>query len=262
MARAALVGSGGRPLARGALDRALEARPGMAEALALRARLRSEDGEHEAALVDYRAAADAEGTPAARVPYHLAAAALAQDHLQAGGPARHHLEAVLQDDPEHREALARLATLHEAEGRPQVAADALRRLLTLTGLPPDQSASHHLGLARLEAQAGDQTTALAHAARALELVPGHAEALRLMVELERRRDDPRALAVAAARRRPSARPAPEGQYPLWFLLGALLTLALLSSAVRAFRRAAALRADEAAGFERLRALRSRLGLDT
>ncbi|MBK9517123.1 MAG: hypothetical protein IPO09_07155 [Anaeromyxobacter sp.] len=196
VARAALVGSGGRPLARGALDRALEARPGMAEALALRARLRSEDGEHEAALVDYRAAADAEGTPAARVPYHLAAAALAQDHLQAGGPARHHLEAVLQDDPEHREALARLATLHEAEGRPQVAADALRRLLTLTGLPPDQSASHHLGLARLEAQAGDQTTALAHAARALELVPGHAEALRLMVELERRRDDPRALAVA------------------------------------------------------------------
>lgn len=61
---------------------------------------------------------------------------------------------------------------------------------------------------------------------------------------------------------PVNKPAPEGQYPLWFLLGTILTLALLSSAVRAFRRAAALRADEAAGFERLRALRSRLGLDT
>lgn len=61
---------------------------------------------------------------------------------------------------------------------------------------------------------------------------------------------------------PVNKPKPEGHYPLWFLLGALLTLVLLRYAVRQYRRAAALRRDELARFERLRALRARLGLDT
>ena len=61
---------------------------------------------------------------------------------------------------------------------------------------------------------------------------------------------------------PVNKPKPEGHYPLWFLLGALLTLVLLRYAVRQYRRAAALRRDELAHFERLRALRTRLGLDT
>lgn len=61
---------------------------------------------------------------------------------------------------------------------------------------------------------------------------------------------------------PVNKPKPEGHYPLWFLLGALLTLVLLRYAVRQYRQAAALRRDELARFERLRALRARLGLDT
>jgi hypothetical protein len=61
---------------------------------------------------------------------------------------------------------------------------------------------------------------------------------------------------------PAHKPKPEGEYPLWFLLGALLTLVLLRLAVRRFLAARALRQDEAALFERLRALRARLGLDT
>jgi hypothetical protein len=58
------------------------------------------------------------------------------------------------------------------------------------------------------------------------------------------------------------KPKPEGEYPLFFLLGALLTAVLLWFTVRAFREAAALRAVEAEGFRRLQALRARLELDT
>ena len=61
---------------------------------------------------------------------------------------------------------------------------------------------------------------------------------------------------------PANKPKPEGHYPLWFLLGALLTLALLRYAAKHFTAAAALRREEAALFERLRALRTTLGLDT
>ncbi len=196
VARAALSGSGGVALARSALERALTARPGFTPALALRARLRAEAGEHAAALDDYLGAATAEADPVARLALHLAAATLAQDSLADLTRARHHLEAALQLAPEHREALARLARLHEGDGRPLLAADALRRLLSQGGLPPAEASAHHVALAWLEAQGGDATAALAHASRALALVPGHAEALRLVVELERRRDDPRALASA------------------------------------------------------------------
>jgi hypothetical protein len=61
---------------------------------------------------------------------------------------------------------------------------------------------------------------------------------------------------------PVHKPKPEGYYPMYFLLGALLTLVLLSSTVKRYRAAAALRSEEAALFERLKALRATLGLDT
>jgi hypothetical protein len=60
---------------------------------------------------------------------------------------------------------------------------------------------------------------------------------------------------------PALKPKPEGEYPLFFLLGALLTLVLLRLAVRRFVAASALRREEAALFARLRALRARLELD-
>lgn len=61
---------------------------------------------------------------------------------------------------------------------------------------------------------------------------------------------------------PVHKPKPEGYYPLWFLLGALITLVLLYYAIRQFRRAGELRRREAVLFERFRALRARLELDT
>jgi hypothetical protein len=61
---------------------------------------------------------------------------------------------------------------------------------------------------------------------------------------------------------PVHRPQPEGNYPLWFLVGGLLTLVLLRFAVQRFLAARALRREESALFERFRALRARLELDT
>jgi hypothetical protein len=61
---------------------------------------------------------------------------------------------------------------------------------------------------------------------------------------------------------PVNKPPPEGEYPMWFLVGALLTLVLLRLAVRRYQAARALRQEEAALFERFRALRARLELDT
>lgn len=61
---------------------------------------------------------------------------------------------------------------------------------------------------------------------------------------------------------PAHKPKPEGHYPLWFLLAALVTLVLLRYAVRQFLQARALRREEAVLFERLKALRARLELDT
>jgi hypothetical protein len=61
---------------------------------------------------------------------------------------------------------------------------------------------------------------------------------------------------------PVNKPPPEGEYPMWFLIGVLLTLVLLRLAVRRYQAARALRQEEAALFERFRALRARLELDT
>jgi tetratricopeptide (TPR) repeat protein len=196
VARAALAGTGGLELARSALERALTARPGNAAALELRARMRAEAGEAADAVADYEASLAAGGDAATRLAGHLAAAALCLDQLHDGGRARAHLDAALQLQPEHQEALTHLARLHEAEGRFQLAADPLRRLLAIPGLARPEAAAHRVSLARIEARQGDEQRALAHVARALELVPGHAEALKLMVELERKRADPRALAAA------------------------------------------------------------------
>jgi hypothetical protein len=61
---------------------------------------------------------------------------------------------------------------------------------------------------------------------------------------------------------PANKPKPEGEYPLWFLLMALVTLVLLRFAVRHFQAAAVLRREEDALFQQVRALRAQLGLDT
>jgi len=195
VARAALAGEAGVEAALVALDRALALRPAATAALELRARLRADEGRTEGAVSDYEAAIATGGGPAAVVPLHLAAAALCQDRLRDTARALGHLEAALAHQPASHEGLVRLARLLEGLGRQAPAAEALRRLLAQPGLPTADAAEHHVALARLEARLGDEVKALAHTARAQELVPGHPEALRLMLEIERKRAEPRALAL-------------------------------------------------------------------
>jgi hypothetical protein len=61
---------------------------------------------------------------------------------------------------------------------------------------------------------------------------------------------------------PVNKPKPEGEYPLFFLAMALVACVVLFNAVRAFRRAAALRREEDEQYARLMELRRALELDT
>jgi cellulose synthase operon protein C len=210
-ARAELRG-GERDAALAALDRALEAAPGSARALELRARLRAEAGRSADALEDLEACLAAGGDAGARVGLHLEAAALLHDAL--GDPARAlpHVEAALDLAPERAEALERLARIHRSVGRSAAAAAALRRLTALPDLPRETLLEHLVALAGLEADGpgADPALALAACRRVLDLEPGHVGALALLVQLEERRGDLPGLAAAlaaaaAAAREPAAR---------------------------------------------------------
>lgn len=200
-ARAA-VDSGDRDAALEKLDRALEARPELAAALDLRARLRAEAGRHEEALADCEACIAVEADPRARVLLHLQAAAICQDGLRAPARALPHLSAAVAIAPDSADGLSRIARAHEALGRTAEAAAALRRLVDVPELPPAALVGHLLALARLDEALGERATAVASCRRALGLDPAHDEALRLLVKLEGASDDPwvqvAALEIAAA----------------------------------------------------------------
>ena len=178
------------------LDEALTQRPDLAPALELRARLRAQAEEPSLALEDLERCLALGGEPANRVPLHLAAAALCEEKLRDATGALHHAEAALALAPESAEALARLARLHRVEGRPLAAARALRRLAAIPGLPGEVLVEHAFSLAFLEAELGDLEAAVIACQRVLEVEPGHSGALRLQVELSRRRGDPEKLASA------------------------------------------------------------------
>ncbi len=201
-ARAAAESPEGLETALESLDRALNARPDHAPALALRARLRARAGRHEEALLDCEACVAIEGEPAARVALHLEAAAICQDRLHAPGRALPHLAAALVEVPESAEALARLARGNEALGRTADAADALRRLVAIPGLPDEALAGHLVALAEAAERLGDRIGAATACRRALAVEPAREAALQLLLRLEGASDDPwvqvAALETAAA----------------------------------------------------------------
>jgi tetratricopeptide (TPR) repeat protein len=205
-ARASLGASeGGREAALGHLDRALTLRPEFPQALELRARVHGVTGDAAAALADIERCLSLGGEPAARLPLHLAAAGLCHETLGEPDAALRHVEAALGIAPESGEALARLARLHREGGRLPSAVDALRRLVGISGLPREAQLEHGFALAELEAALGALEPALAACRHVLDLEPGHPGALRLQVELERRRGDPAEVAVALEAASSSAR---------------------------------------------------------
>ncbi|HET6438243.1 MAG TPA: tetratricopeptide repeat protein [Anaeromyxobacter sp.] len=206
-ARAAQAAPEGRRTALAHLDEALERRPELAPALELRARLRAVSGQPSLALDDLERCLALGGDPATQLPLHLTAAALYEEKLLDPSGALRHAEAALALAPEHTEALSRLARLHSTAGRLPAATAALRRLLAVPGLPRQAVLEHGSALAALEAQAGELEAALTSCRRVLDVDPGHPEVLRLQVELERRRGDPRELAAALDAAAESARDA-------------------------------------------------------
>ncbi len=209
-ARAALESAEGRGAALAALDRALSARPDLAPALDLRARLRTEAGRHEEALADLEASIELGGEPHVRLVAHLAAAALCAEGLAAPARALPHLEAALAVAPESPEALARLVRAQEALGRTSESAATLRRLVDAPGLPKEALVAALLRLAETDERRGARGDALAACRRALALEPSHDAVLRVLVRLEAAGGDPWAQAaalegVASAARDPTLR---------------------------------------------------------
>lgn len=204
-ARAAQTGKDGRRAALGYLDEALDRRPDHLVALELRARLRAQAGQPSLALDDLERCLALGGEPATQVPLHLAAAALCEEKLLDASGALRHAEAALALAPESAEALARLARLHRGAGRLPSSAAVLRRLTGIPGLPRDTVLEQGFALAVLEAETGEVDAAIASCRRVLDVDPGHPGALRLQVELERRRGDPQELAAALDAAAESAR---------------------------------------------------------
>ncbi len=189
-ARAALESPDGRGAALAALDHAVDARPDLAPALELRARLRTEAGRHEEALADCEACIALGGEPHARLVLHLAAASICQEGLRAPARALPHLNAALAIAPEGPEALARLARAQQVLGTPADAAAALRRLVEIPGLPAEERVRHLLELAEADERNGSTAGAVAACRRALAFVPSHDGALRLLLRLEGASEDP------------------------------------------------------------------------
>jgi tetratricopeptide (TPR) repeat protein len=206
-ARAAQEAQEDRRTALTYLDEALARRAELPAALELRARLRAQAGQPSLALDDLEKCLALGGEPATQVPLHLAASALCEEKLLDAGGALRHAEAALAVAPESAEALARLSRLHRAAGRLPSAVASLRRLTAGPGLPREALLEHGYALATLEAELGEFDAAAITSRRLLDLDPGHPGTLQLLVDLERRRGDPKELAAALDAAAGSARDA-------------------------------------------------------
>jgi tetratricopeptide (TPR) repeat protein len=207
-ARAALETPAGRDSALVALDRALAARPDLAPALELRARLHAEEGRPREALTDLEACLALGGEPSVRLLLHLSAAALCDEVLHDEVRTTFHLQGALTLAPESPEALARLARLHAGAGRAAEAAAVLRRLVDVPGVAPDALVAHLLELAEADARSGALEASAASLRRVLALDAANDHAHRLLVALAERAGDRtarvEALAAAAAAARDRA----------------------------------------------------------
>ena len=121
----------GRPAAaRAALDRCLASQPGQARALLLRARTLAADGDHQAALADFRAALQAAGPPNPDHVREATEALVAAGHREEALLALGRALAVLGADPA---LLQHALALEIAAGR---FADALTRIAALEAGAP------------------------------------------------------------------------------------------------------------------------------
>jgi hypothetical protein len=178
---------GDRERALADLARALGALPTCAQALSLRGRVLAEAGRHADAARDLAARLALGGPPAALAPTHLALADLYEGPLHDPPRAVSHVAAVLATEPDHPEALARLARIHRETRNWPAAAAALRRLVAAPATTDGAHRSHLLELADvLDRGFDDPASAVEICERALALAPLDPAALERLSALRQR----------------------------------------------------------------------------
>jgi tetratricopeptide (TPR) repeat protein len=177
--------SGDRERAIGALSVALSARPGSADLFTERARLLGELGRHDEALADIEAAhraggektsefiaaleaAIARSSGEARAEHTLRLVSLYEE-LGETARAREQLVLLVRQEPKHRRALAKLASIASAEARWDEAAATYRRLIPLEEGEAKVAAA--MNLADACELGGKLSDARGGLERALEAVP-------------------------------------------------------------------------------------------
>lgn len=152
-----------RDLASGiaALERVQGLVPGHAGTLFRLGDLLARAGQWEKAVERLEQALAARPPLETALAAHLRLAAACADHLAEPKRARRHLDAVLEHDPDHREALERLASIQVTEGQLDAAAETALRLVRVSTDPSVRVGALTL-LARVERQRG-RLEASAHA---------------------------------------------------------------------------------------------------
>lgn len=160
---AELYASHKRDLASGiaALERVQGLLPGDAGTLFRLGDLLSRAGQWEKSVERLDQALAARPPLETAIAAHLRLAAACADHLADRKRARRHLDAVLEHDPDHREALERLASIQVAEGQLDAAAETALRLVRVSTDPGVRVGALTL-LARVERRRG-RLEASAHA---------------------------------------------------------------------------------------------------
>jgi tetratricopeptide (TPR) repeat protein len=182
------VGDGDRALAD--LELALAVHPACAQALLVRGEMLAEAGRPVDAARDLSACLALGGDSAMMVRAHLDLAVIHQGSLGDPQRAMSHLNAILATDPENSKALARLARAHRDAHNWPAAADALRRIIALPSLAPEQLRDHLVELADVRAEGfGDVASAAELCERALQLAPGDTGVQARLERLKKRAAD-------------------------------------------------------------------------
>jgi len=158
----------------GAVERALAALPTHPTALTLQGDLLAASGHTQEAARAYDERVEQGGDRAEMARIHLRLAVLYQDQLGEPDRAAAHLQTVLADSPEDKEALERLSGLHLAARNWTAAGDVLARLIAAEQ-DPAKAAVHNLALARvLDEGFDDPARAIVAYQRVLEFNPADA----------------------------------------------------------------------------------------
>jgi tetratricopeptide (TPR) repeat protein len=156
-----------------AVERALASHPTHVQALELKAELALDEKQYTDAAAAMATRVQQGGDARSLSAVHARLGAIYQDHLADVTRAAAHLQTALSADPQHADALERLANIHTLSKNWTGAADCLKRLLELNSTP-HATAQHSTALGRIyEEGFGDAEQAIGLYRKAIELDPAN-----------------------------------------------------------------------------------------